>query len=199
MSSPLFLFAHGAGAGSSSPWMQRWATHLSRFGEVRPFDYPYMAAGRRAPDRLPKLLLRHAEILADARAGHTGPIILAGKSMGSRVGCHLANQAPIDALVCLGYPLCNPKRTKLRDDVLRALSTPLFLVQGSRDHLCPPELLHPVLTELRTTHGLHMVEGGNHSLEVGKRALAAASLTQADVEADCLDAIGAFLATQGLA
>jgi hypothetical protein len=34
---------------------------------------------------------------------------------------------------------------------------------------------------------------------VGKRALAAASLDQADVEADCLDAIGAFLATQGLA
>ena len=111
MPRPLILFAHGAGAGSQSDWMQRWAGYLSRFGEVQTFDYPYMAAGRRAPDRLPKLLARHAEVLDHARADHAGPVVLAGKSMGSRVGCHLANQVAVDALICLGYPLSNPKRT----------------------------------------------------------------------------------------
>ena len=37
---PLLLFAHGAGAPSTSAWMQRWATLLGELGHVAPFDYP---------------------------------------------------------------------------------------------------------------------------------------------------------------
>src|SRR4051812_6070037 len=109
---PLFLFAHGAGAPSSSAWMKRWAERLGALGVVVPFDYPYMRNGRKTPDRLPALIAAHRAALdeASAKHGQGRPIVLAGKSMGSRVGCHLAvelfaeGRAPA-AVVCFGYPL----------------------------------------------------------------------------------------------
>jgi predicted alpha/beta-hydrolase family hydrolase len=36
----VFVFAHGAGAGSQHPWMQEWKTRLSTVGQVITFDYP---------------------------------------------------------------------------------------------------------------------------------------------------------------
>jgi predicted alpha/beta-hydrolase family hydrolase len=95
MARPLILFAHGAGAPSSSNWMRQWAGRLSTLGDVVCFDYPYMKAGRKAPDKLPALVAAHATALDEARGtvgGEARPVVLAGKSMGSRVGCHLANQ-----------------------------------------------------------------------------------------------------------
>src|SRR3954462_348710 len=92
---PLFHCARGAGAPSTSPWMRDWAGRLDQIGRVVPLDYPYMKAGRRMPDRLPALVAAHGEALAEARAGHGGPIYLVGKSMGSRVGCHLSLEATV--------------------------------------------------------------------------------------------------------
>src|SRR5690606_40058648 len=94
--SPLFLLAHGAGAPSSSPWMLGWATQLGKLGKVTTFDYPYMQAGRRTPDRLPKLIDAHRQALLRARRGHRGPVVLVGKSMGGRVGCHLALEEDVN-------------------------------------------------------------------------------------------------------
>jgi predicted alpha/beta-hydrolase family hydrolase len=152
--------------------MERWARRLGAIGEVVRFDYPYVKAGRRAPDRLPVLVDAHRAALAAARAGREGPVVLAGKSMGGRVGCHLALEEEVAALVCLGYPLRAPGGA-LRDEVLLALRTPVIFVQGSRDPLCPLELLEQVRPRMRAPTALHVVEGGNHSLEVGARALAA--------------------------
>src|SRR5512145_321110 len=105
MARPLILFAPGAGAPSTSPWMSAWAERLATLGAVVRLDYPYMRAGRRSPDRLPILVSAHRDALAGARGRRRGPVVLAGKSMGSRVGCHLALEEQVDALVCLGYPL----------------------------------------------------------------------------------------------
>src|SRR5256885_16109249 len=90
--SPLILFAHGAGAPSASAWMRAWARRLGALGEVVTFDYPYMKAKRKSPDRQPVLVAAHAAALDEARARHgtERPVVLAGKSMGSRVGCHPA-------------------------------------------------------------------------------------------------------------
>jgi uncharacterized protein len=65
MPTPLFLFAPGAGAPSSHPWMQRWKVRLQEIGEVETFDYPYMREGRKRPDRLPELIAAHREALAE--------------------------------------------------------------------------------------------------------------------------------------
>jgi predicted alpha/beta-hydrolase family hydrolase len=192
MARPLVLFAPGAGAPSTSPWMAAWAARLGAVGDVVRLDYPYQRAGRRSPDRLPVLVAAHREALLAARAGRRGPVVLAGKSMGSRVGCHLALEEPVDALVCLGYPL-RGARGDLRAEVLLALRTPILFVQGTRDPLCPLDALAAVRREMKAASALHRVEGGNHSLEVGVRALRAAGETQADVDGRTLAAIGGFL------
>jgi predicted alpha/beta-hydrolase family hydrolase len=192
MARPLVLLAPGAGAPSTSPWMAAWAERLGVLGEVVRLDYPYMRAGRRSPDRLPVLVEAHRAALASARAGRRGPVVLAGKSMGSRVGCHLSLEEPVDALVCLGYPL-RGARGDLRSEVLLALRTPVLFVAGSRDALCPLERLAEVRERMAAPSELHVVEGGNHSLTVGVRALRAAGETQAEVDARVLAAIVAFL------
>ena len=194
MARPLLLFAPGAGAPSTSPWMERWAARLGGPGKVVRFDYPYVKEGRRAPDRLPVLVEAHRAALAAARARHPGPAVLAGKSMGGRVGCHLAleAEAAVAALVCLGYPL-RGQRGDLRDQVLRALRIPILFIQGTRDPLCPLEALEAVRARMRAPSALHVVEGGNHSLEVGVRALAVRGETQEAVEARAAAAVGTFL------
>lgn len=192
MPRPLVLLAPGAGAPSSSPWMTAWARRLAALGDVVPFDYPYMRAGRRSPDRLPVLVAAHRDALAAARAGRRGPTVLAGKSMGSRVGCHLALEERVDALVCLGYPL-RGARGELRDEVLLALRTPILFVQGARDPLCPLDALEQVRRRMKAPSALHVVEGGNHSLEVGVRALRAAGETQEEVDGRVLEAIAGFV------
>ena len=142
MPRPFFLFAPGAGAPSSHPWMQRWRDRLETLGRVAVFDYAYMRENRKRPDRLPQLVAAHRHALADARQASDGPTILIGKSMGGRIGCHVSLEENVDALVCLGYPLCAAgDRAKLRDEVLRALQTPVLFVQGTRDSLCPLDFL----------------------------------------------------------
>ena len=135
-SRPLLLFAPGAGAPSTSHWMRAWAGRLDQVGRVVPLDYPYMKAGKRMPDRLPALVAAHGAALAEARAGHGGPIYLVGKSMGSRVGCHLSLEATVSGLVCLGYPLIAASNGAVRDEVLVALRAPVLFVQGTRDPPC---------------------------------------------------------------
>jgi uncharacterized protein len=192
MARPLVLFAPGAGAPSTSAWMTAWAERLDAVGDVVPFDYAYMRAGRRSPDRLPVLVDAHREALAAARRDRRGPVVLAGKSMGARVGCHLALEEAVDGLVCLGYPL-RGVRGELRSEVLLALRAPILFVQGTRDPLCPLDALEDVRRRMQASSTLHRVEGGNHSLELGARALRAAGETQADVDARTLGAIVAFL------
>jgi uncharacterized protein len=190
---PLVLFAPGAGAPSTSPWMRAWATRLATIGEVVAFDYPYQKAGRRSPDRTAVLLAAHRAALEEARASHPGPVVLAGKSMGSRIGCHLSLEVQVQALVCLGYPLLGGGGS-VRDEVLLALRTPILFVQGSRDPLCPPDRLEEVRGRMKAPSALHVVEGGDHSLVGSKRALAAAGETQEAIDARSLAAVQHFLA-----
>jgi uncharacterized protein len=189
----LILFAPGAGAPSTSPWMRRWAEHLGTLGRVVPFDYPYMLAGRRSPDPLPRLVAAHRDALRRAAQRSSGPCVLAGKSMGSRVGCHVALAEPtVRALVCLGYPLRGASGAK-RDEVLLELTAPVLFVQGSRDPLCPLDLLAEVRTRMRAPSELYVVEGGNHSLEVPARSLAARGTSPTEVDRELADAIRGFM------
>lgn len=174
--------------------MQDFARLLASRGVVRPFDYPYMLDGRKRPDPLPRLIAAHRVALAGLIDTHAGPIVLVGKSMGGRVGCHLALQEQVAGLVCLGYPLCGAgDRSKLRDQALIDLRTPVLFVQGTRDKLCPLDLLDDVRNKMTTLSSLHVVEGGDHSLVVAKTELKARGATQADVDQDILRAIGRFL------
>ena len=191
---PFFLFAPGAGAPSTHPWMQKWKQSLEGIGKVILFDYDYMREGRRRPDPLPQLIAAHRSALAEACAKSSGPVFLIGKSMGGRIGCHVALEEKIAGLVCLGYPLCGGgDRTTLRDKVLRELETPILFVQGTRDSLCPLDLLEEVRSQMKASNFLHLVKDGDHSLRLTKRGLQAAGETQEDVDGRIVAAIGRFV------
>lgn len=175
--------------------MQDWKGRLSKIGDVETLDYDYMRERRKRPDPLPKLIKAHREALSNARKRHpASSTILVGKSMGGRIGCHVSLEEKVEGLVCLGYPLCAMgDRTKLRDEVLRALNAPIIFVQGTRDPLCPLDLLERVRTEMKTQNVLHVVEGGDHSLRVPKRQLKATGMSQEDINQRILEAIAGFV------
>lgn len=194
MSAPVILMAPGAGATSCSEWMQRFARYLSAIGRVETVDYPYQLAGRKYPDRLPVLMSAHRDAVVRCRQQYEGPLVLVGKSMGSRVGCHVSLAEPVTALVCLGYPLLgagNPN--KRRDEVLRELRTPVLFVQGTRDPLCPIPALQSLLPTLKASTELHVVEDGDHSLQVTRSYLKRKQTTQEAVELSIVAAIERFV------
>ena len=175
--------------------MQRWKKRLCEIGDVLTFDYYYMIQGRRRPDPLPQLIATHRKALAALRGKTSGAIFLIGKSMGGRIGCHVALEDAVNGVVCLGYPLsAMGDRSKLRDQVLRDLRTPILFVQGTRDSLCPLDLLESVRKEMSAPNVLHIVEGGDHSLIVRKKDLG--SETQEDVDQRIAKAISDFVAVQ---
>ena len=189
-----FLLAPGAGAPSSSAWMQAMRRRLETLGQVESFDYPYQTAGRRSPDRHPVLVEAHDKAYERLRATHVGPVILVGKSMGGRIGCHVAAASanPPAALVCLGYPLVG-QGGKVRDEVLLALRTPILFVQGTRDALCPTGRLEALLPRLAAPHAVHHVEDGDHSLRVGAQRLKARGETQDALDEGIVRAVREFL------
>jgi predicted alpha/beta-hydrolase family hydrolase len=177
--------------------MVRWAERLRTVGSVCAFDYLYFTEGRKRPDPLLKLIDTHRSAVKKARQSHVGPLVLIGKSMGGRVGCHVALEESVSAVICLGYPLCGGGDcTKLRDKVLRALSTPVLFVQGTRDLLCPLELLTRVRAEMSAVNELYVVKGGDHSLLVTKSQLKLNGETQDLVDLRILEAISQFVTTQ---
>jgi hypothetical protein len=189
-----FLLAPGAGAPSSHPRMRTFARLLGSIGRVEPFDYSYMIERRGRPDPLPKLIDAHRAALSALRESHDGRIVLAGKSMGGRVGCHVALVEPVAAVICFGYPLCGAgDRSKLRDQVLLELRRPAMFVQGTRDPLCPLELLEGVRKRMRAPSTLHVADGADHSLLAAKTTLKALGSTQEEADDQILIAITGFL------
>ena len=166
------LLAHGAGLGQRHMWMEAVRDRCVDRGHiVMTFDYAYMEAGRKAPDRLPKLLDVH-----EAAARHlkelAGPSILIGKSMGGRVGSHLVAQDRCVArgLVYLGYPLVAMGETVPRNtDHLVSITFPQLFISGSRDRMGPVTAIETIAEAV--PHGNAVfIEDGDHSLIPLKRS-----------------------------
>ncbi len=166
------LLAHGAGAGQRHPFMEHLSRGLSAAGyPTMTFDYAYMNAGRRAPDRLEKLLAVH-RAAADRMATYVGGVVVAGKSMGGRVGSHLAGDEswPAAGLVYYGYPLVPLGKAEARPvEHLRKIGAPQLFFAGSRDRLSPLAALRPVVESLPAAT-LHEIPDADHSFKVPKRA-----------------------------
>jgi predicted alpha/beta-hydrolase family hydrolase len=175
--------------------MQRVRARLARLGPVECFDYRYQLAGRKTPDRMPELLGAHRAALEALAKQHEGPIVLVGKSMGGRIGCHLACEPGAErvaALVCLGYPLVG-QNGAVRDQVLLELAKPILFVQGSRDAMCPLDQLAGVEARMRAPHERFVIDGGDHSLQVRKGDLSSSNRTQEQVDESILERVRQFL------
>lgn len=168
--SAVLVLGHGAGAPSKSDFMQRFATGLAGDDlRVCRFDFAYMAAGRKAPDRQPVLEQTFREVVDHVR-GDAARVILGGKSMGGRIGSHIvASGYPADGLVFLGYPLHPPGRPdRIRDAHLKQIEVPMLFVEGTRDPFCPLDTLERVRRSLSADTEIVVIDDGDHSLKVRK-------------------------------
>jgi uncharacterized protein len=170
------ILAHGAGAGQKSAFMIAAARALAARGIVTAtFDFPYMAEGRKVPDKGPVLedAWREAIAQASARPEFTGlPLFIGGKSMGGRIASQAAAERPlpITGLVFLGYPLHPPgKPTQRRDAHLPNIRVPMLFVQGSRDAFGTADEIRGLLPRLAPSTELYEVEGADHSFKVPAR------------------------------
>ena len=198
-----FVFAHGAGAGQASPFMRRYAERIAGHGiDVVTFDFPYMAARRKMPDRPPVLERAFRAMVEASIANATLPpraVFVGGKSMGGRMATHLAAQpeqwtsaVPLGGAVAIGYPLKPPgPRGGDRVSHLRQLAVPTLVVQGTRDTFGGPDDVRAAVgPQPRLT--ILPVATGDHSMKVQ----ASAGRPQAEVEREIVQAIADWMRAQ---
>jgi uncharacterized protein len=176
------LLAHGAGADMNAATLTTVADALAaaKIPSLR-FNFPYRAAGRRAPDRAPVLEAAVREAVAElSRLTKLAPerLVLGGRSMGGRICSMVAADTGALGLVLLGYPLHPPgKPTQLRVDHFARLRTPVLFVSGTRDAFGTPAELEQQAKKLKGRVSFHWVETGDH----GFKPLKASGLTVAGV------------------
>jgi len=143
----ILIFAHGAGAGKNSEFMNELSVRLGKNNiQVVLFNFPYMQRieaenKRRPPDRMPKLIEAFQDQITDVvsdSTNHGKRIFIGGKSMGGRVASHIATSKPIadklSGVICLGFPFHPPKfPEKYRGDHLTDINVPTLILQGERD------------------------------------------------------------------
>jgi predicted alpha/beta-hydrolase family hydrolase len=174
IASALLVLAHGAGAGQQHPFMTAVAKGFAARGvEVVTFDFPYMRARRKVPDRAAVLEQAFAEVVGAARRWSPAVrLFIGGKSMGGRMATHLgaAHFEGLSGIVVFGYPLHPPgKPDQLRVAHLPSITAPVLIVQGERDIFGTPQELKPILASMTAPVDLHNVPEGDHSLAVAGR------------------------------
>jgi predicted alpha/beta-hydrolase family hydrolase len=188
-----FIMAHGAGAGMTHPFMAAVADGLAerRIATLR-YQFPYMEAGSKRPDRPP---LAHAAVRAAVAAAPrllpSLPLFAGGKSFGARMTAQAQAEAPLPdvrGLIFLGFPLHPAKQpSDGRAAHLADVHSPMLFLQGTRDALADPGLLVPLTDRLGAT--LHLFEHADHSFHVPVRS----GRTDAEVLASLCDTITAWI------
>jgi uncharacterized protein len=171
-----FVFAHGAGAGMTHPFMATVANGLGERGiATLRYQFGYMEKANRRPD--PPAVAQATVRAAVAEAGRrcSGlPLIAGGKSFGGRMTSQAQAAAPLDGvhgLAFFGFPL-HPagKPSSDRAKHLGDIKIPMLFLQGSRDSLAELSLLEPVVKGLKRKATLHVVKDADHSFHVPARS-----------------------------
>lgn len=194
------LLAHGAGAGSTSSFLETFAALLADRGvAVSRFEFAYMAARRdggpkRPPPKAEKLIPEYAAAIDAIRARAPGAqkLYIGGKSMGGRVASMIADEqfaaGAISGLVCLGYPFHAPAQPlKLRTAHLEQLACPALIVQGDRDPFGRRDEVEAL--KLSAKIALHWIGDGDH--DFGPRG--ASGFTRKGNLANAATAVANFL------
>ena len=168
----LLVLAHGAGVGMTHPFMVAVADRLAGVGvSTLRFQFPYMEAGSRRPDRP---AVAHAAIRAAvrkaAKLAPALPLFAGGKSFGGRMTSQAQALEPlpkVQGLVFLGFPLHPPEKPSAeRAAHLSDTGIPLLFIQGRRDRLARPALLQKVLKGLGKRVRYWPIKDADHSFGV---------------------------------
>jgi predicted alpha/beta-hydrolase family hydrolase len=190
-----YVFAHGAGAGMTHPFMEVFAAGLGERGVASlRYQFPYMEKGSRRPD--PPAVAHAAVRAAVAEAGRACPglpLIAGGKSFGGRMTSQAQASAPLSGvrgLALVGFPL-HPagKPSSDRAKHLAEVKVPMLFLQGTRDTLAELTLLEPVVAGLGARASLHIVKEADHSFHV----LARSGRKDREVMTEILDAFASWI------
>ncbi len=168
------VMAHGAGAGKDHWFMTGMAEALARCDiATARFDFGYVRAGRKMPDRGPVNEAEVREVCAAVRQAWPELRLFAGgKSMGGRMTSqtHAAQPLPgVLGLVFLGFPLHPAKKPSVtRAAHLRYITAPMLFLQGARDALADPVLLRQQIAALAPATLIEIADA-DHGFEVPKR------------------------------
>lgn len=164
------VIAHGAGGPMHTPFIRYFHMGLAEHGFLTvKFNFPYMEAHRRIPDRTNVLEETYREVVEEVRSSRYKPtaIFVGGKSMGGRIASQVAaNGVEVNGLFFLGYPLHPPSRMeKLRDQHLYKIRKPMLFVSGTRDNFARKDLLEQVVSKIGPNASIHWIEDGDHSFK----------------------------------
>jgi predicted alpha/beta-hydrolase family hydrolase len=163
------LLTPGAGTGADHPGLVAIESALAPM-PVERVDFPYRKAGRKAPDRAPKLIayvIDEAAALATRHKLEPQQIALGGRSMGGRMcSMAVAEGLPAAALVLIAYPLHPPgKPDRLRVEHLPSIKVPCLFVSGTRDPFGTPDELESATKAIRGDVTHIWIEGVGHELK----------------------------------
>lgn len=174
--SALVLLYPGAGSGADQPGLVAIADALAPV-ECRRIDFGYRRAGRKAPDRAPKLM---AEIREELEHHGDRSVVIGGRSMGGRIASMVvagADGAPppgnVVGLVLIAYPLHPPGRPdRLRVEHLVDIAVPCLFVSGTRDPFGAPAELERWTATIPAPVTHVWIEGARHELRGADRQVA---------------------------
>ncbi len=192
-----YVFAHGAGAGMTHPFMTAVSEGLAgrRIATLR-YQFPYMERGSKRPDtpKVAHAAVRAAVVEAGRRARGL-PIFAGGKSFGGRMTsqAQAVEALPeVRGLVFLGFPL-HPagKPSDERAQHLSEVLVPMLFLQGTRDDLATLDLLQPVVKKLGARATLALFDHADHSFHVPART----GRKDAQVREELLDVLAGWIET----
>lgn len=194
-----YVFAHGAGAGMTHPFMTSVANALAEHDVATlRYQFPYMEQGSKRPDA-PKLA--HATVraaVAEAlRLLPDVPLVAGGKSFGGRMTSQAQSIEPLPGvrgLAFTGFPL-HPagRQSDERAQHLFDVDVPMLFLQGTRDDLADLQLLKPLIERLGERAKLILFADADHSFHVPARS----GRKDSDVVAELAAALAAWAIALG--
>ncbi len=185
-----FVYAPGAGSNLHDPFGMYLCDALASHGVtgVR-FQFAYMEAGRRSPDR-PDLLEATWRAVIDAARPAGGKLAVGGRSMGGRIASMVVAQGvAADALALFAYPLHPPgKPEQLRDAHLPSITARTLFVSGTNDAFGSPDELRAAASKVKRST-VHLLDGGDHGFAVRKSS----GRTKQDVFEEAVEAMVTWL------
>ena len=190
-----YVFAHGAGAGMTHPFMAAIADGLAERGiATLRFQFPYMEQGSKRPDS-PKVAQAtvRAAVIEAVRFLPDVPLFAGGRSFGGRMSSQAQAASPlpgVKGLVFLGFPLHPPGQPS--DERARHLfdvQIPMLFLQGTRDDFADLKLLEPLCKRLGGRATLRLFQDADHSFHVPART----GRTDSELRVELLDAIGQWV------